>query len=139
MRTVDDSNKILVEPDPSYRTHAACRTHETSMFYDKERFVEAFKVCATCPVTKECLSDAVIENEAIESVWGGMTYRQRTNFARGAVLLIRCKACGCWMNPIKRVSGARPQFCYACQQKKLRHRHRRYENAGRQRRRRRAL
>lgn len=75
-----DHNALKYEPQP-WLADAACRGLDVNLFYP-ERFSgqpaarAAKEICQTCPVTEECLIEAL----AVNDVWGirgGMTPKER--------------------------------------------------------------
>ena len=78
--------KYIYKPDEFiWQEQAACKDLPTDMFYyeDAERGedkitkeIAALAVCKTCPVTKECLQDA-IKRKDNHSIQGGTTPNQR--------------------------------------------------------------
>lgn len=67
----------------TWRHSAACRGMDANLFHEekpynwtKKQLAAAKKVCASCPVSQECLNYA-IENKLSLGVWGGMTYKER--------------------------------------------------------------
>ena len=74
------------EPD-AWREHARCLGTDPALFYpnngagvDKARVV-----CATCPVTEECLEYALSTGEKF-GVWGGTSERERRLKLRTAIV-----------------------------------------------------
>jgi WhiB family redox-sensing transcriptional regulator len=69
----------------SWREQAACKTVPTDDFYlernSQQGFVNARKICANCPVHKECLDYAIRNNERY-GIWGGMALRTRLKYKR---------------------------------------------------------
>lgn len=69
---------------PDWRDDAACRNTPTGAFFPEghrhlskeELEAEAQEVCATCPVTGECLTYA-LETRSRCGVFGGLTAAQR--------------------------------------------------------------
>lgn len=65
---------------------AACRGHDPELFFGPNRFepkrerlereAAAKQVCATCPVSSECLEHAIVMGEAF-GVWGGLGETER--------------------------------------------------------------
>lgn len=57
---------------------AACRGMDMAIFFpENAHYADALAVCATCPVTRECLESVLpIEND-LYGVFGGMTPKQR--------------------------------------------------------------
>ena len=60
---------------------AACRHLGAELFFlekhsEGNRNPPALKVCAHCPVKKECLDYAITTNEQF-GIWGGMSPKQR--------------------------------------------------------------
>jgi WhiB family redox-sensing transcriptional regulator len=80
------ATKYIYKPDEfNWHEQAACKDLPTDMFYynDDERGedklnkeIAALAVCKTCPVTKECLRDA-IQRKDNHSIQGGTTPNQR--------------------------------------------------------------
>lgn len=72
--------------DHSWRDQAVCAApeHANAMFFpgrgDSENLKAARRVCATCPVTEECLEFALLTNA--EGVWGGTSEKQRRTIKR---------------------------------------------------------
>jgi len=71
--------------DWDWQLHAACRGHDTAIFYHPERERgpsrirrdrAAKQVCATCPVIESCLRWALSAREPY-GVWGGQTVEER--------------------------------------------------------------
>jgi len=61
---------------------AACRNQNTANFFilrgdpqQRVKRIEAYAICKTCPVQRECLDYAVINHEL--GIWGGTTDRER--------------------------------------------------------------
>lgn len=64
-----------------WRILAACRGLGPSLFYPDGYFDQAVthaarRVCAVCPVTAECLDDAIAHGE-LYGIWGGTSPRWR--------------------------------------------------------------
>lgn len=67
---------------PDWRTSAACRAedvHPDTMFPDsnKEGIKAARNICATCPVTRACLRDAITSGDNQWGIRGGLTPEER--------------------------------------------------------------
>lgn len=69
--------------DQRWKDDAACRGMDTNLFFpdednptDYRKFVTARKVCASCPVSTECLDYAITLNIEI-GMFGGMSRKQR--------------------------------------------------------------
>ena len=68
-------------PD-AWQAYAACVGHPTRLFFpenvaaDSARVARAKAVCATCPVTSQCL-DAAYANDERFGVWGGLDPAER--------------------------------------------------------------
>lgn len=64
--------------------HAACKDMDVNIFFPESkaqnRYDEARKICATCPVIDECLDAAIIEG-SWDGMYGGMTRDQRRGLA----------------------------------------------------------
>ena len=73
----------------NWRTDAACRGADTSLFFEDEvtnyfktdRLRRALAFCGACPVKYDCLSWAV-ENDVQYGLFGGLTKAQRRAWAR---------------------------------------------------------
>jgi hypothetical protein len=64
---------LWVDPDPTWRTQAACRTEDSSLvelFFDWRTVKEAELICASCVVSDRCATFAANNNERF-GVWGG--------------------------------------------------------------------
>lgn len=59
-------------------TEAACNIDDSDKYFvaKTESTAEPKKICSTCPVRKECLSFALVNNLKY-GVWGGMSYHER--------------------------------------------------------------
>lgn len=88
-------------PSPKYvddglwRDHASCRSQGSAMFFlelrrgespnaIKERKEHAIGVCQLCPVTVQCLTYAIL-NEERWGIWGGVNLSKMTGAERSAV------------------------------------------------------
>jgi WhiB family redox-sensing transcriptional regulator len=75
---------LIPVPEP-WREHAACRGMSPNLFHPsrgQNTDTEAAKaICATCPVTDECLDYALVNCEMI-GVWGGTSERERRAIRR---------------------------------------------------------
>lgn len=62
---------------------AACRGEDPSFFFPSDGLGvdEARRVCATCPVARECLEYA-LEHRIVHGVWGGCSERERKRILR---------------------------------------------------------
>jgi WhiB family transcriptional regulator, redox-sensing transcriptional regulator len=62
---------------------AACSGCSPDLFYPERggRTEEAKKVCAICPVRKECLDHALAAGE-VHGIWGGLSEKQRRRVRR---------------------------------------------------------
>lgn len=68
---------------PEWMDRAACRYANPELFFPScgENIGEAKRICATCPVRKQCLDHAL--RERIEhGVWGGLSERSRRELRR---------------------------------------------------------
>jgi WhiB family redox-sensing transcriptional regulator len=70
-------------PDYHWRDQALCAEVDGELFYPEvdECPNEAKRVCALCPVRKECLTDALQRREP-HGVWGGTTPNERKHLLR---------------------------------------------------------
>ena len=70
---------------PAWHERAACRGMDVEVFFPEaggQLQAEAAKrVCARCPVTAECLADA-LKSGLAHGVWGGMSARERKRMTR---------------------------------------------------------
>ena len=67
-------------------TQAACAGLDTNIFFpaddrarDHREYALARSICATCPVSQDCLRYA-IEEDIPNGMWGGMSRRQRVTY-----------------------------------------------------------
>ncbi|MQA85036.1 MAG: WhiB family transcriptional regulator [Streptosporangiales bacterium] len=69
---------------------AACARVDPGLFYPGQGGTvrPALRVCAACPVRRECLRFA-IENGELYGVWGGLSEEQRRRLRRRARQLLR--------------------------------------------------
>jgi WhiB family redox-sensing transcriptional regulator len=76
----------------SWRTHAACRTVDSALFFGgdgerrrarRRRERRAKAICATCPVLLPCRAYALAGREA-HGVWGGLSERDRARVLGGS-------------------------------------------------------
>lgn len=69
---------------PAFLDDAACKGMDTEIFFPHYfrhgAYKEARRICATCPVIRECLQFA-LDTEATEGMYGGMTPKQRERIA----------------------------------------------------------
>jgi WhiB family redox-sensing transcriptional regulator len=76
---------------PAWHASASCRGMGTERWFPERRpgvnlgemVDQAKAICATCPVTLECLAAAVSEDEQA-GVWGGLSTGDRRRLDRGA-------------------------------------------------------
>ena len=83
LRTYDASTRRLFAWE--WQLDAACAGLDTGMFYQadnergsavRRREQKAKAICAGCPVTRECLRDALDSGEPY-GVWGGLSADER--------------------------------------------------------------
>lgn len=62
---------------------AACAGSPTHLFYPQKHLkAEAAKaICAKCPVTRECLEEALARNDQ-NGIWGGLSVEERKEVRR---------------------------------------------------------
>jgi len=75
----DSGEHMAVAPDLGWRTHAACRRVEhADIFFPSPggSAVAAKAVCASCPVTTDCLAFAL--EHYCQGIWGGTTDNERS-------------------------------------------------------------
>lgn len=69
----------------SWREAGACRDRDDVDFFptpeDHDQITRAKAVCATCPVSDECLLFAIETNQP-DGIWGGMTTAERVRLRR---------------------------------------------------------
>lgn len=72
----------------NWRMHAACRDHDPELFHPVGvsgpavlQELEAKKVCADCPVQRECLRFALDSGQEF-GVWGGASEQDRRDMLR---------------------------------------------------------
>ena len=75
-------------PVGDWADDAGCKGHTATMFpryrggsQDRGEYVAAKQLCATCPVTDQCLEHAIRHRER-EGVWGGTTPTDRLRIIR---------------------------------------------------------
>ncbi len=73
--SVDDLElpTVTFDHDAVWKLHAECRNVDPRMFFPEGQGApgyEAKRVCATCPVRTDCLSDALL-NVEVAGIWGG--------------------------------------------------------------------
>lgn len=70
----------LVDPEARWMVNAACKDMDGSLFFPtsgrNDVAKAARKVCATCPVTAQCLRYATVNNIAY-GIWGGLSVSER--------------------------------------------------------------
>jgi WhiB family redox-sensing transcriptional regulator len=79
-----DLPELFTDQDPSWRAEAACVGSTLNFLpnWANTSMINACKkVCATCPVTEECLQMA-LETEDKFSICGGYTYKERLALKR---------------------------------------------------------
>jgi WhiB family redox-sensing transcriptional regulator len=69
-----------------WRDHAACLGQDPELFYPNigEERRDAITICRTCPVTTQCLQEALDFGDR-HGIWGATTPNDRTNLVRRAV------------------------------------------------------
>ena len=103
----DDHLLPLPELD-TWRNDAACRGHDTALWFDPTRPAEVLAICDTCPVDDPCR----IAGRREEGIWGGVEIRSSVT----TVQTFRSDECG---QPFTRkvAAGTRPVTCgYRCRQ-----------------------
>lgn len=85
MRTLDEGEWPALIQRPSWHGRAACRGMGPKAFYPTRATDTgpAQAVCESCPVTTECLADA-IERGDHEGVWGGQSAVERRRLRRSS-------------------------------------------------------
>lgn len=108
----DDHLLPLRDDPPGWRTRAACRGHDTNIFFDPTRTHEALALCDGCPVQRPCRTEGAAE----EGIWGGVipgpgpVWANRPGVRVGTPVVLRCIECG---DRFLRVTetGVRPKLC----------------------------
>ena len=78
---------ITTSDDPRWRLEAACRERSVRTFFpDQSDPTTARRICARCPVRRECLEYALVTGQE-HGVWGGTTPRERTQIRRGVLTI----------------------------------------------------
>jgi WhiB family redox-sensing transcriptional regulator len=64
----------------TWRDRASCRDIDPNLFFPPpgDRGAKAKAVCASCPVRRQCLADALDRAEPM-GIWGGLNTRERDN------------------------------------------------------------
>lgn len=72
----------LLPVDSNWQDSALCPQTDPDAFFPKKggSAKAAKKICAHCPVSLQCRTFAV-ENDIHEGIWGGMTLRERRQWA----------------------------------------------------------
>lgn len=70
-----------------------CREHPAATFFPQDGVgvIRAQRICATCPVSEQCLEYALV-NHVDHGVWGGKSERERRRLQRArrrASLVVR--------------------------------------------------
>lgn len=104
------------EPSRRWRDDASCRNMATRYFDpwdsdDKapEPAATAAQLCATCPVRRACLIEAIANAEPY-GTWGGLTLKQRKKLIR-ARKRVRCPICS---GSLLALTGDNAQACLSC-------------------------
>lgn len=71
-----------------WRNKARCKDTDMNLFFSESKgagnmYFEARCICFQCPVQKNCL-DFAVDNSIDNGIWGGMPYRERLKYHRGA-------------------------------------------------------
>ena len=66
-----------------WMNHVKCRDLSGDVFFPRDRVgvIVAKHICATCPVSRDCLEYA-LENHIDHGVWGGCSERERGRILR---------------------------------------------------------
>ncbi len=88
---------MTIETDTSWLQHAACRGCDPNIFFtsrgENKALAKAKAICATCPVSAQCLNCALSQPFVTQGVWGGKSERERRRIRlsdRAASRAIRC-------------------------------------------------
>lgn len=69
--------------NPDWREQAACRGEDTALWFPPDRAAAvvsyriARRICDSCPVKDECLTDAYANGEIYNGMYGGLTPNER--------------------------------------------------------------
>lgn len=65
-------------PTGAWLEYAACTRVDPCIFFSESKKLQAraIQVCESCPVTEQCLEDAIVKNE-MYGIRGGKTERER--------------------------------------------------------------
>lgn len=75
---VSEQMPLEHESSGQWREHAACRSADPELFFaGGAANAKAKRLCASCPVRRQCLDDAIGGDERF-GIWGGMSSIQRT-------------------------------------------------------------
>lgn len=104
------------EPSGDWRRDAACRSLADRYFdpWDSDDRADmpnatATQFCATCPVRRVCLIEAITHDEPY-GTWGGLTRKQRKNLMR-ARSRVKCPICA---GTLLHVTENHVQTCLSC-------------------------
>ena len=69
-----------------WQDNAACKGADSRIFLSgvTSRVIQAKAVCATCPVTRECLAFALAHEDYEPHVYGGLTGEERKKLVAAA-------------------------------------------------------
>ncbi|WP_082581201.1 WhiB family transcriptional regulator [Leifsonia sp. Root227] len=77
---------LLVRDETNWEEHAACKNRDTELFFQPlgtSETEKAKRVCATCPVKRQCLTDALQYSDSEDfGVLGGLDEKQRSRLRR---------------------------------------------------------
>lgn len=91
MKSLDEMNRLedllnaLAEGRPAWHAQANCLGVGTDVFFPErgESYLEALRMCSTCPVAEQC---AEVGRNERDGIWAGTTGRQRRRAKREAYL-----------------------------------------------------
>lgn len=100
----------------TWRHHIACRDADTNLFFTDATIPAAVGICLTCPVRKECLGDALTEEQDYADshragVRGALTPQQRSLVVRRK--LVACTRCHDAYDPALLLRGVAACSCGA--------------------------
>lgn len=77
-------DQFIPEHEQGWAIKAACKSSDPDLFFPElgQKGTEAKKICARCPVRRECLDYAIAHEERF-GIWGGMSDRERRRIRRG--------------------------------------------------------
>lgn len=104
---------IELRPPREWQAVAHCRGMDPTLWFpaNGSSSAEGKAICATCPVTADCLAFALAHHERL-GVWGGLTYRERCALqAAQRITWSLCQWCGAAMLLERYGPAGNQQYC----------------------------